>query len=76
MGKSDTKMSKIISQYAARSLLFSDFTSQAKHLITELLAENNIRVHSIESRVKDRLSLEKKIVKPSKHYQNIDDITL
>ena len=75
MNKMKKNFSEIINQYTAKSALFADFTSQMNHLITELIANSNIRVHSVESRVKDRISLEKKILNPSKHYQNIDDIT-
>lgn len=66
---------KLMTQYSSFCLTYEAFKQELEHLITRLLNENNIRVHSISSRLKDETSLRRKIDKTSDKYSSLDDIT-
>jgi ppGpp synthetase/RelA/SpoT-type nucleotidyltranferase len=65
----------ILEQYDHDYHLYVAFTKKVNDLIVEILRENNIHVHSVTSRVKDRNSLVKKISGPDTHYSDLRDIT-
>lgn len=68
-------MSSIITEYNEQHGLYRDFTKKLEGLLTELLKQNNIRVHSITARVKERSSLEGKISRSMGKYTHLSDIT-
>jgi len=65
----------ILEQYDREKSLYSSFTTKISSLIVEILRENDIRVHSVTHRVKDRASLSKKLSKPDCPYSNLSDVT-
>lgn len=67
-------MKKILTEYDNKLLLYKTFETKMLHLISDLLAEHDINVNSISTRVKDKKSLEKKLLIKNK-YTNIHEIT-
>ncbi|MEW6419083.1 MAG: hypothetical protein AB1480_13355 [Nitrospirota bacterium] len=65
----------ILGDYDHQCPLYSDFKDKIKSLISELLKENNFKVHSIEARVKDKDSLREKLVRSEGRYLKLSDIT-
>ena len=63
-----------MSEFEKRCGDFTAFTEVTEKLIKELLKENNIRVHSVTSRIKDRESLRKKIVRSEKQLAKLGEI--
>lgn len=51
----------MVQDFETKVPLFEGYVDKMKELVAELLEENNIKVHSIESRVKERPSLERKL---------------
>lgn len=66
---------KIIEQYDREVDLYFSFTRKIKDLIVEILKENDLNIHSVTHRVKDRDSLIKKLSKPESIYSNLRDVT-
>lgn len=62
-------------EYDSKCTLYTDFTVKIYELVKELLKENNLPVHSVNYRTKDRSSFEKKLNKSEKKYLKLDDIT-
>lgn len=54
---------------------YEDFKLKLEILVKELLIQNNINFHKIESRVKDPSKLEEKILRKNEKYNELDDIT-
>lgn len=51
----------VLKEFDESKLKFSDFKDKMELLIAELLKSESITVHQIAGRVKERVSLEKKI---------------
>lgn len=66
---------EILSQYDQERNLYTSFTSKVGDLILEILRENNVHVHSVTHRVKERKSLNKKISRPDSPYTKLSDVT-
>lgn len=66
MGDYDTQLQERI---------FSDFEEKITDLIRTLISEEGITIHAIESRVKERDSLIKKIEKKEDKYSSIQELT-
>ncbi|MEZ9327333.1 GTP pyrophosphokinase family protein [Vibrio cyclitrophicus] len=64
----------ILNEYEESLPLLNQFASSIESLINTLLQSTGINEHSVTSRVKDRLSLKKKIDKKGK-YKKLSDIT-
>ncbi|HIH5775798.1 TPA: GTP pyrophosphokinase [Citrobacter werkmanii] len=67
-------MEQIIAEYDDHHRTFISFANSLKSLIERFLLNEDIEVHTIASRVKDRKSLEKKIISKGS-YNKISDIT-
>jgi len=65
----------ILSEYDDKCALYSDFTTKVYELIKGLLKENQLFVHSVSYRIKDRARLEKKLKEKDKNYQTLNDVT-
>lgn len=65
----------ILKEFDENKSKFSDFGEKMEFLILELIKNENISVHQINGRVKERTSLEKKIDKKDNKYQDISEIT-
>lgn len=67
-------MEKILKSFDKEKTKFDSCAKSFESLLSSLLLNNGISIHSLESRVKERDSLEKKLVKKAK-YRNIEEIT-
>ena len=65
----------IVESFETKLPLFEDFVDKMEALITVLLEENNIKVHSITSRVKEKSSLERKLRRSDANYSALEHIT-
>lgn len=67
-------MSNILDTYDQNAIKFGHFSKALKSLLSSLILNEGIVVHSLESRVKNRRSLELKVNR-KKRYSCLDDIT-
>ena len=67
-------MSAILKEYDKNKDVLENLDKSLETLINSLLKQKGIKVHQIQTRVKDRDSLEKKILAKQK-YKSLDDIT-
>src|SRR5690606_29316059 len=65
----------ILKQFDDVGLLYSSLGIKLKDILTELLKDNNIGVHNINCRLKDRSSLERKIDTKKDKYEKLEEIT-
>jgi putative GTP pyrophosphokinase len=65
----------MVEDFETKVPLFQDYVDKVGDLVAELLDENDIKVHSIESRVKDKQSLESKLLRPGSNYSALDHVT-
>jgi len=68
-------MNTILKDYDERKELLSDFTIKMEQLLSELLKNNGIQIHQVSSRMKERSSLEKKIIRKEDKYKSLNEIT-
>jgi putative GTP pyrophosphokinase len=69
-----TNLENIMAEFEKQCGVYTAFTKVTEKLIKELLKENNIRVHSVTSRVKDKDSLRKNIGKSEKQLAKLEEI--
>ncbi|MGP3272908.1 GTP pyrophosphokinase [Serratia marcescens] len=67
-------MDKILQSFDEKKARYESFATSLKSLLKSLLLNDNIAIHSLEARVKDRSSLEKKLIEKNK-YKSIDEVT-
>ncbi len=67
-------MKNILHSFDKKKSAYDSYSLHLKSTLNSLLLNEGISVHSLESRVKDRDSLEKKLIKKEK-YKNIDEVT-
>jgi putative GTP pyrophosphokinase len=65
----------ILAEYKKNEKTYNDYRQRVTHLITDLLSEQEIQVHQINSRNKTFESLSKKIEDKNDKYESIQDIT-
>lgn len=65
----------ILSEYDDKYVAYNAFTEKMHHLVSEILNEKNLSIHSLNYRVKTRPSLLKKLEKLDAHYTSLGDIT-
>ncbi|WP_201597726.1 GTP pyrophosphokinase [Psychrobacter vallis] len=68
-------MNSILKEYDSSKNVLDNFDKTLLSLISSLLEQKNIRVHQVQTRVKDRGSLENKIIRKSEKYKDLNDIT-
>ena len=68
-------MNTILKDYDERKEVLSDFTIKMEQLLSELLKNNGIQIHQVSSRMKERSSLEKKIIRKEDKYKSLNEIT-
>lgn len=68
-------VTRILIEYNQESTLFGEFIKVVHGLLDNLLKRNQIRVHSIFDRLKDKQSLEKKLNRPKSTYEKLEDVT-
>lgn len=64
----------LLTDYDIQLFQYKSFEIKMNHLISDLLDSKNLNVHNISSRVKQRESLEKKLIKKNK-YSNLNEVT-
>lgn len=72
---SGNKSSSILVEYDEKRELYFYFTERLASIIDDLLELEEISVHSIEDRLKDRERLAEKIGKAENRYTCLEDIT-
>lgn len=65
----------IVQEYEKRCALYSTFTERIEKLIKELIKENDLRVHSVTSRIKTRASLQMKLARSERKFSKLSDVT-
>lgn len=70
----DTSSEKIIEEYEKHCGTYTAFTQATEKLVKDLLNENNIRVLSVTSRIKEKESLFKKIEKSERELSRLEEI--
>lgn len=68
-------IAEILSSFDRQQSKYIDFADGVKRLISTLLIDQAIMVHSVTHRCKSRQSLEKKVSRPEKNYSSLEDIT-
>lgn len=68
-------MNPILQEYDSSKNVLDNLDKTLLTLVNSLLEQKNIRVHQVQTRVKDRNSLESKIVRKSNKYKALNDIT-
>ena len=68
-------MKNLTEEYKKNLGKYEDFRVKIEQLIRELLIQNNINFHKIESRIKDPEGLEEKINRKNGKYNELSDIT-
>lgn len=68
-------MNAILKEYDNSKILLENLDRTLLNLISSLLEQKNIRVHQVQTRVKDRDSLENKIIRKNDKYEYLSDIT-
>ncbi|KAA0560752.1 hypothetical protein F0342_21565 [Bacillus sp. CH30_1T] len=68
-------MKDILEEYDVKKVIYLEYEEKIISLIRSLLKEHGITIHAIESRVKDKKSLEKKIERKDGKYSTLDEIT-
>jgi putative GTP pyrophosphokinase len=66
---------RLLVEYDSNKELHSLFTRTVENLLVELVREDGIRIHSITSRVKDRVSFHRKILRAQGKYSKLNEIT-
>ena len=65
----------LLSEYESKVALFNVFGGKCQSLLYDLLRINDIRVHSVTCRIKDRNSLSAKLSQIGKECQNLSQVT-
>ena len=68
-------MNAILKEYDNSKILLDNLDRTLLNLINSLLEQKSIRVHQVQTRVKDRNSLENKIIRKNDKYGSLSDIT-
>ena len=75
VSKPEQLIEGVLNEYDEQCTVFEEFTSVTHRLILDLLKSDNLRVHSVTSRVKTKQSISDKIKKaPEYTYQELSDI--
>jgi len=64
-----------IKEYDQQCVLYTDFTAKVEGLVRDLLKEDNLRIHSITSRIKNRAALRVKLDRSEEKYTKLSDVT-
>ena len=65
---------KILQEYNSKRKIYKNFTKKLKELIIDLV-NDKANIHIINSRVKERASLNAKLDKPESNYNSLAEIT-
>lgn len=65
----------MLAEYDGCVGLFSEFGPKAESLVKDILAAHSLRAHTVTHRIKERLSMERKLSRPDKQYSALGDVT-
>jgi putative GTP pyrophosphokinase len=65
----------ILKEYDSTSPLYGDFARECEVLVRRLLAVKGYRIHTVGSRLKERMKVEEKLRREGKEYQKLSDMT-
>lgn len=68
-------MSNIIEEYKQAQPTYKEFTQKMYKLISSLINESEIKIHSVDSRAKEITNLEEKLWRKGSSYNKLSDIT-
>jgi len=68
-------MTDILIQFDKEHSLYKGFIDRITQILSELLRQNEINIHSVTCRVKSRESLEQKLKKTRSNYAKLEDLT-
>lgn len=68
-------MTTVIEEYDNQCGIYSSFTEKMEKLVRDLIKENDLRVHSINSRLKTRASLQAKLTRLERKFSKLDSVT-
>lgn len=68
-------MQKLTEKYKQEIKNFEDYRIKVEELLKELMIQNLVSFHKIESRIKNPISLEEKIIRKHEKYNELSDIT-
>ncbi|MBZ5525261.1 MAG: RelA/SpoT domain-containing protein, partial [Acidobacteriia bacterium] len=68
-------ISRILNEFDVKKDLLDRFRVACERLVEQILESEDIKVHKVTSRVKDRDRLEEKLKRADKEYQSLDAIT-
>lgn len=71
----DNYFERIIKEYMEKKPCYEGLNKKLQDLIKDLLDKCDIRIHSIEARIKSQDNLEREIKKPDNNYKNLNEIT-
>lgn len=66
---------KILTEYDANLGLYDNYRVSCEALVRQLLRMENLRVHSVSSRIKGRMNLAEKLSRFGKEYGALKDVT-
>jgi putative GTP pyrophosphokinase len=69
------EVGRILSQYDANLGLYENYRISCEALVRQLLRTENLRVHSVSSRIKERTHLAEKLSRFGKEYGTLADVT-
>lgn len=69
------RLEKVLAEYDDRLVLHERFAATCEGLIRQLLRSEDLRVHSVTSRVKERSHLAEKLSRFGKDYATLSDVT-
>jgi ppGpp synthetase/RelA/SpoT-type nucleotidyltranferase len=75
MSEPADRLEKVLAEYDDRLVLHERFAATCEGLIRQLLRSENLRVHSVASRVKERSHLAEKLSRFGKEYATLSDVT-
>jgi putative GTP pyrophosphokinase len=73
--EAERDLSAILREYDQVRVKYKQLAEKLQGLLTALLFENDLRVHSVTSRLKDRGSLEAKLQNSQTEYSTLDEVT-
>ena len=68
-------MTSLLAQYNNNIASYEAITGQFQSMLSLLLQNQSLHIHSISGRTKDQLSLANKITRHNNKYRRLDDIT-
>jgi ppGpp synthetase/RelA/SpoT-type nucleotidyltranferase len=66
---------ELVQEYRSCKRLYEDFAETVSDLLTKIIADKSLQLHSVTCRSKDEQSLAKKLQRPGSVYQNLGEIT-